>query len=92
MNGILGNAKFNSLRIPLDPGASSLIILGKHVKKFQNIKTKHIRLSKKGGDFNTNYTSKVEIILTDLYMTKSVMWNFHMDNSQGTHKYVMILG
>ena len=33
MNGILSKARFNSLRIILDSGYSSYIILGKNMKK-----------------------------------------------------------
>ena len=60
----LGKEKVNSLRILLNPGASSSIIIGKHTNKLRNKNTKHIHWSTKGGDFNINYTSKVEIAPT----------------------------
>ena len=54
--------------------------------------TNPVYLSTQGGDFNTNYTSKEEIVLNELDTTKSVTWNFHIDESQGTHRDDMILG
>ena len=54
---------FNSLRIILYSGAISYIILGKHTKKLRKKNTNPVRWSTQGGGFNTNYTSKVEIVL-----------------------------
>ena len=57
-----------------------------------NKNNKPVHWSKKVGDFNTHYTSKVEIVLPELDATKSVMWNFHLDELQGNHRYNIILG
>ena len=54
--------------------------------------TKPVCRITKGGEFNSKYTSKVEIVLTDKYETKSVTWNFHEDYLQGNRRYDMILG
>ena len=54
--------------------------------------TKTVHWSIQGGNFNTNYTSKVEIVLPKLDIIKSVTWNFHVDVSQGKRRYNMILG
>ena len=43
-------------------------------------------------NFNTKYTSKIEILLPELYALKIVAWNFHMDDSQENHSYNIILG
>ena len=59
MNGGLGNAKFNSLKIILVYKTITSIILGKNLQKFWKKTTKKFRWSTQGGDFNTNYTSKV---------------------------------
>ena len=59
MNGRLVKAKFNFPRIILDYGASSSIILGKHMQKLRKKMTKTVRWSTQGGDFYTNYTSKL---------------------------------
>ena len=54
--------------------------------------TKPVRRSTQGGDFNINQRSKVQIVLPEIYATKSVTWNFHMNDSQVPHMYGMILG
>ena len=42
-------------------------------------------------DFHINSKSKVEIVLPKLDTMKIITWNFHVDYSQGNHKYNMIL-
>ena len=49
MNGILGKAKFDSLRILLDSGDISYIILFKHTQKTRNKMTKPFRWNTQGG-------------------------------------------
>ena len=51
-----------------------------------------VRLGAQGGEFNINLINKVEIFLLEIDVVKSMMWNFHMDGSQGHHRYGMILG
>ena len=51
-----------------------------------------VRWIKQGGDFNTNYISKVKFVLPELDAMKSVTWNFHVDDLQGNHRYDMVLG
>ena len=58
----------------------------------KNKTTKKVHWITQGDDFNTNYTSNVEMVLTYLDATKSVTCNFHMDNLQDLHRYDMILG
>ena len=48
--------------------------------------------STQGGDFNTNYTSKVGIVLPELYATKIVMQTFHVDDLYGNNRHNIILG
>ena len=43
-------------------------------------------------DFNTNYTSNLEFIIPDIYVTKGVMRRLHMEDLQGCHKYEIIVG
>ena len=92
MNCRLVKAKFSSLRILLDLGASSNIFTRKHKKKPQKINTKPVLLSNQGSDFNTSLPTKVEIFLPRLNSKIIVMWNLHMYDSQGHHRYGMILG
>ena len=54
MNGRIGTAKFDPLRIILDSGASSSIIIGKHMQQFQKKKTNWVHWITQGGGFNTH--------------------------------------
>ena len=92
MNGILGKSRFNSLMILQYTGSSSSIIIGKNKQKLRKETTNPVRWSTRGGDFYTNYTSELEIVLPKLYFMKSVAWNFHVCDLQGKHMYNMILG
>ena len=49
--------------------------------------TKKILWSTQGGNFNTDYTSKVETALPDLGATKNMTWNLHMDDLQDNKSY-----
>ena len=62
----LDQDRFDSLRIILDPGESSSIVIGKHTQKSQNKINKPVHWSTQGGDFQKNYTTNVEIILPEL--------------------------
>ena len=55
-------------------------------------KTKPVRWSKQGDEFNTNHNNKVDSVLPELDAGKIVIWNLHMDNLQGNHRYYMMLG
>ena len=92
MNCRLGKAKFNSLMIVLKFGAIYSIYLGKHMQKLRKKMTKSVRWSTQGGDLHTNSKSKVENLLHELDVTKSIIWNFHVDDSPRNHKCDMILG
>ena len=72
MNGIVGKSKFNFLRILLYSEPRSSIILDKHIQELRNKITNTIHWSKQGGVFNTTYTSKVYIVLPELYAMKNV--------------------
>ena len=54
--------------------------------------TKSVHWSTKRWNFDKNYTNKVEIVLPELYGTKSVMWNFHVDDLHVKHRYNILLG
>ena len=43
-------------------------------------------------DLQTNYTASVEFILQELYATKRLMRNFHLNDSQENARYDMTLG
>ena len=66
INCRLVKAKFSSLSILLELGASSNIFTRKHKQKPQKINTKPVLLSNQGSDFNTSLPTKVEIFLPRL--------------------------
>ena len=51
-----------------------------------------VKLITQGGDFLTTYKINVELVLPELDATKSVMWSFHVDDSQKNSRYGMIIG
>ena len=57
----------------------------------QNKITNTVLWIKQGVDFNANYTIELKIVLPELYLTKKLMWSFHVDDSQGNHRYYVIL-
>ena len=59
MNYRLGKARFKSLRILLDSGCNSSIVLGKHTPKFRKKNTKPVHWKTQGRKFHRNYKSKV---------------------------------
>ena len=91
INGRICKEKYNWISILLYPiSISSIIILKIYAKKLK--KTNLVRWSTQGGDLKNKFTTKVEIFLPELDVTKSVMWYFHLDDLQGHHMYDMILG
>ena len=72
LNKRLGKAKYCTLRILLDSGASFLIVLGKHNQKLRHKKTQPVKWSTQCGDFLTIYKINVELVLPELYATKRV--------------------
>ena len=68
----LSKENFNSLRILLDSGASSYIVLGKHTQKLWKKITKPTHWSTQGDDLHTNSKSIVASVLLELNATKSI--------------------
>ena len=92
MNFILGKTKFHSLKILLHSIVISSIVIGKHTKNMCKKKTTPFRCKTQGGKFQTKHQSDVEILLPELDATKIIICNFRVDESQGNHKYNMIMG
>ena len=78
--------------ILLDPGASYLIVLGKHTEKLRHKNNQPNKWSTQCGDFLTTNKTNVELALTELDATKSVVWSFHVDDLQKNSRYIMIIG
>ena len=70
MKGRLVNAKFISLKILLDSVECFSIIQGKHMDKLKMKNTKQVSRIPQVGEFNNNYTRKIENLLSYLYSTK----------------------
>ena len=62
------------------------------MQKLQKKNTNPVRWITQGGDFNTNLTIKVDIVLPELDAGKGVMRNFYMYDLQGLQIYDLILG
>ena len=91
-NGRLGKAKFCTLRILLDSGASFSIVIGKHTHKLRHKNTQPVKWSTKGSDVLTTCKTNAELVQPELDATKSVTWSFHVDDSQKHSRYDMIIG
>ena len=76
----------------MDSGASSSIVLGIHKQKLCYKNTQPVKWSTQGGGFLTTHKTNVELVLPELDATKSMTWNFHMDDSQKNSRYDMIMG
>jgi hypothetical protein len=93
LNSRHGKAKWhNFLKILLDSGTSSSILLGKYAEKLRQRHIKPVEWSTQAGNFTTKYKAKVEFLMPELDATKSVTWMFHVDDSPGVHRYDMIIG
>ena len=82
----------DSIRILLDSGASSSIVLGKQTQKLRHKKTQPVKWSTQGGDFLTTYKTNVELLLPELDIIKSVTWSFHVGDFQKKSRNEMIIG
>ena len=58
-NGRLRKAKYRTLRILMNSGAISSILLGKHTHKLRHKNTQPVKWSTQGGDFLTTYKTTV---------------------------------
>ena len=57
-----------------------LLFGNKKTYKSYEKNTKPVKWSTQGGDFQTNHTANVELILPELYAKKSVTFNFNVDD------------
>ena len=91
MNCKLGKVKLNYLKILLGSGESYSIVLGKDTQICE--KTDHAgHQENQGGEFQTRHQRKVEIVLLELDATKSITWNFYVDELHRNHTYNTLLG
>ena len=53
--------------------------------------TKMFHCITQGGQFNNNCNSKIKGVLPEIDSTKTVLWNFHVDELQVNYMYYMVL-
>ena len=88
----LGKSKYHTLRILLDSSTSSLILLVNNTHNLRHKKTQPVKWITQGDDFLTTYKTNVELVRPELDVTKSVTWNFHVNDSQKNSRYYMSIG
>ena len=70
MNCILRKDKLDSLKILLDFGARSYIVLEKYKQNMLKKKTTPLHWKTQGGEFRIKHQSKVEILSSEIYAAK----------------------
>jgi hypothetical protein len=92
VNSSLGKEKLAPLRILLDSGATSSIILGKWTKKLRNKPAKTTSWNTKGGTFKTNLKCKIQFSLPEFNEHKVIEHTVHVDTNTKNSRYDMIVG
>jgi len=93
LNIRLGRSKYRAIRILLDSGTTSSIVMGRLTKKLRMSQTTHsTKWSTKAGVFETNKTCKVQFILPEFDQNKIIEWTMHVDDSTSNSNYDMIIG
>ena len=92
INTRLGKPKIHRIKVLLDSGASATIITKEHVKKLRLQHSTSTTWNTKAGNFTTNATCKIKFSLPEFYENRLVDWTAHVDDSDGPHKYDMIVG
>ena len=80
------------IKILLDSGTSSTIVSGQHCKKLRMCTDTNTTWNTKGGNFTTKYTANVKFTLPELDANKIVTWKCHVDDSDESGRYDMIIG
>lgn len=87
----IGKLKFTKLRILLDLGASSTILLGKYLTKRHQCVTAPMTWSAQGAQFQITGRSNVDFYLPEWHTTNTVTWNCYIDDYQACHWYDIII-
>ena len=91
MNTLKGGAKFKKFRILLDSGCSSTILMGRLIEKLTPKEDAVIQWHNQAGSITTNLKVNMDFTLPGHSATKTVIWNFHVDNLD-KGRYDIILG
>ena len=76
----------------MESSESSLIVLGEHTRTLRHKNTQPVKWRTQGSDFLTPHKTNVELVPPELDATKTVPWDFHVDDSQKNSQYDMIKG
>ena len=90
MNTRKGKTKFKKILIILDSGFSSMILIGRLVKKMHPEKDDLIQWHILAGNITTNIKVKVDFTVPALSATNAVTWKYYVDDS-AKGRYDMIL-
>ena len=85
VNTQLGKSRFKKIRILLESGSSTSIILEKFVHKVKMQNDTTTSWITKGGNFQTSKKCKTTFILTEFFENKSIEWNLHVDSTPSPH-------
>jgi Reverse transcriptase (RNA-dependent DNA polymerase) len=87
-----GNSQPQILKILLDTGTSSTIIISKYTRNLVMRNQAPTTWMTKGGLFTTKSKCLVQFSLPEFYETRVIVWNMHVDESDGPNSYDMIIG
>ena len=94
MDTRLGKPKIKPIKILVDSGTTSSIIMGSLVKKLRTKDSTPVSWKTKAGIFKTNKTCKLKFRLPELYEDRIVEYKIHVDDSrtEDNCQYDMLLG
>ena len=93
VNTRIGKPRVKRVKILLDSGTSSSIILHKYVKNLRQNDTAATIWQTQGGQFITTKRCKVHFSLPEFFDNRLIHWNFHVANTTTpANSYDMIIG
>ena len=86
------NLKIHKLKALLDTGASANIIAQKHVKDLAQKHGQAVQWTTKAGTFTTNSKCPIKFSLPEFFSNRIIEWTVHVDGSDASHRYDIIIG
>ena len=82
------------LRVLLDTGSTSTIVLRKFAKKLNPLTTKTVRWNTMAGQFATRRTAPIKVKLPEFSTSKTIAWTAHVDETTDPKKamFDLIIG
>ena len=90
LNLRLGKAKYTTIRLLFDSGASGTLLSHKFAKKLRVRQSKSTSWKTAAGTFSTTGKAKVNFRLPELHRTRSIEWNVNV--TEQDMNYDMIVG